>query len=126
MRLIEMKSPSALPAGPVLSAIKQKFTLEQVGGPSRIYDVNGKMGIVYLVDRGLKGLGVIINAGKIATVAIWNKMNFDTPPDYAVDIPSGIDPNVAINDIISFIKDTIASRICEIDEIIINNLKKER
>ncbi len=103
MRLIEMKSSSTLPVGPVLSALRKRYSLSQVGGPSRTYDVNGNMGMIYLVDRGLKGLGVVINAGKLATVAVWNKMNFDTPPDYAVDIPANIDQNVAISDIITFV-----------------------
>jgi hypothetical protein len=90
----------------MIAALSNVFDLERVGGQSRIYDVNGRSGIIFLVNNSLKAIGLIWAKGahSVQSVAVWNKIDFDKAPDFIADIPAEATLPEVIEPLTKFIK----------------------
>lgn len=105
MRIDEFQQPSTLMARDVVLGLKSKMHLSQMGG-NRVYELDGGlMGVVYLINRTMRAVGLTIDpqAGRLIRVGVWNSFDLDRAPDYEIDIPAGATPENSLGQIVQFV-----------------------
>ncbi len=104
MRLLEFRA-SKIMMRDLINTLSDYFDMERVGGDSRVYDVGGRLGVIFLINNSHKGVGLIWSKGsnRVETVAVWKKINFDAQPDYVVDLPDAYLVDI-IDGLVKFIR----------------------
>jgi hypothetical protein len=89
----------------IISAMKAEMGAEQVGGARRVYDVDGKLGVVFIVSGGPEGVGIVWERGAKTPDAIyvWKHFSVFEEPDVAIDIPENATLENSLQQIIHFI-----------------------
>lgn len=76
----------------VVDSLESTFgRMFRVGGPDRVYDVDGEYGAIYTVGTNGSAMGLAWKQNQIVdTLYWWDTFDFGNP-DYAIDLPQGID-----------------------------------
>jgi hypothetical protein len=105
MRLNEFRQSSIMMLD-LVNALGRVFDMERVGGNSRVYDVSGRHGVIYLLNNSMRGLGLIWSKGtsRVQSVGVWDNIDFNRAPDYLCDIPEDATLDAVIEPLIKFIR----------------------
>ena len=103
MRIVEFQT-DVVSLRDVVAYLRSRFTLSQVGGRSRVYQVGNELGVVFLVDNSPKAVGLTWQKGSdaIAHIYLWNALNVDHAPDIYTSVPMGATHEIlkAIGDLV--------------------------
>lgn len=106
MRLLELAQTSHVSMRDLAAALGRQFDLERVGGDTRIYQVGDRLGVIFLLNNSLRGVGLIWSRGStfVQSVCVWNHIDFDAAPDVMVDLPQDATLDQIIDPLVKFIK----------------------
>lgn len=111
MKLTEVDQ-SSLSFSNVVSVLGKRLgTLQRVGGPRRVYTVDGAQAACFVIPRTGVGIGIAWRSNAVSTIYMWKAFSINKSPDYAIDLPN-VSFDILIDPIVKLLR---SPRIGKID-----------